>query len=62
MTEKDMKSKSICFDRAEVKSQSGQSNASQENQCRICFETTNEKENPLVCLCKCSGSVKYTHF
>lgn len=33
-----------------------------EGQCRICFEQSDSMENPLLSLCKCSGSVKYIHF
>ena len=45
-----------------MKSVSGKSSISVENQCRICFDYSYNKENPLVCLCKCSGSVKYIHY
>ena len=44
-----------------MKSVSGKSNISVENQCRICFDCSHNKENPLACLCKCSGSVRYVH-
>lgn len=33
-----------------------------EGQCRICFENMDSVENPLLSLCKCSGSVKYIHY
>lgn len=33
-----------------------------EGQCRLCFENTETLTNPLVSLCKCSGSVKYIHY
>jgi len=29
--------------------------------CRICYEETNEKKNPLIRPCKCSGSMRFTH-
>lgn len=63
MTEKDFKSQSMYIqDAGEVKSLSGKSNYTSENQCRICFDSSHDRDNPLVCLCKCSGSVKYVHY
>lgn len=41
VTEKDLNSRSVYHDLADAKSVSAHSNASHENQCRICFETTN---------------------
>lgn len=38
--------------------QSGHSNC---DRCRICFASYNIKSDPLVCLCNCSGSIKYVH-
>ena len=29
--------------------------------CRICLGEENEDENPLITICKCSGSMKYIH-
>jgi len=29
--------------------------------CRICYEETNDKKNPLIRPCKCSGSMRFTH-
>ncbi len=49
-------------DIAEVKSTSDKSCISNDNQCRVCFDNSHDRENPLVCLCKCSGSVKYIHY
>lgn len=62
MTERDI-SKSLHYDLLEVKSVSAKSEVSnQEKACRICFETSNGRDNPLVSLCKCMGTVKYIHF
>ena len=30
--------------------------------CRICYNTTNTQDNPLLSACKCTGSMKYMHF
>ena len=30
--------------------------------CRICFVDEDEADNPLVTVCKCSGSMKYIHY
>ena len=65
LTEKDFKSQSIYMQElelAEVKSISGRSNVSTDKQCRFCFDGSHSRDNPLVCLCKCLGSVKYIHY
>jgi hypothetical protein len=31
-------------------------------QCRICLNSNSSQENFLLTLCKCTGSVKYTHY
>jgi hypothetical protein len=36
--------------------------SSYENMCRFCFDSTSSKSNPLLAVCKCSGSVKNVHF
>lgn len=33
-----------------------------ENVCRICYCGVATPDNPLICLCKCTGSMRYTHF
>lgn len=38
--------------------QSGQ----EEEICRVCYKNTNEKENPMLSACKCTGSMKFMHF
>ena len=64
MTERDFKSNSALHnDLIEVKSVSDMSRVSGlDKVCRICFENSNDSINPLVSLCKCSGTVKYIHF
>ena len=32
------------------------------NLCRICYSNLNTYENPLICPCKCSGSLAYIHY
>jgi len=36
--------------------------SSTEDVCRVCFGNEIIKENPLLSLCKCTGSMKYIHF
>ena len=63
MTERDLRSKSMNIDLLEVKSISEKSiHSDNEKLCRICFQSNNQAENPLVSLCKCMGTVKYIHF
>ena len=63
MTEKDPLSMSMYQSHhLEVKSISGGSEGSTDRQCRICFDGFSLPENPLVSLCRCSGSVKYIHY
>jgi len=43
--------------------QSGVSSFSHnEKSCRICFDSSQTRENPLFNVCLCLGSVKYVHF
>ena len=35
---------------------------SEENFCRICYDSKYNSFNPLLSLCDCQGSLKYTHF
>jgi hypothetical protein len=35
---------------------------STEDVCRVCFGNETTKENPLLSLCRCTGSMKYVHF
>ena len=35
---------------------------SEENMCKICYGNSNEKDNPLVHLCNCSGGICWSHF
>ena len=37
-------------------------NSDDKKQCRICFEEENEKDNPLLSPCKCSGSMEFVHY
>lgn len=48
-----------CDDR----SQTYRSNMSESNKtmCRICFSDEQEKDNPLISPCKCSGSMSHVH-
>ena len=32
-----------------------------EKSCRICLETDETPKNPLICPCKCIGSVRFIH-
>ena len=34
----------------------------QEVLCKICYSDTNEKENPLVHLCQCTGGIRFAHY
>ena len=35
---------------------------SEENICKICYGNSNERDNPLVHLCHCSGGIRWSHF
>lgn len=37
-------------------------NLDESKQCRICFEETDDEDDPFLDICKCSGSLKYIHF
>ncbi|MCQ2821356.1 MAG: E3 ubiquitin-protein ligase MARCH [archaeon] len=34
----------------------------EEKMCKICYGDSNERDNPLVHLCNCSGGIRYSHF
>ena len=34
----------------------------EENLCKICYSDSNEKDNPLVHLCSCSGGIRFAHY
>ncbi|MCQ2817274.1 MAG: E3 ubiquitin-protein ligase MARCH [archaeon] len=36
--------------------------SSEETMCKICYQNSNERDNPLVHLCNCSGGIRYSHF
>lgn len=38
-----------------------QSDEEKEKSCRICLDGEDEKDNPLITPCKCSGSMRYVH-
>jgi E3 ubiquitin-protein ligase DOA10 len=37
-------------------------NPSQEIPCKICYSNSDEESNPMINLCKCSGSISSIHF
>ena len=40
----------------------GDDQASVDHVCRICYSNEVSSENPLISLCKCDGSLRYTHY
>lgn len=40
----------------------GDEQQSNNNVCRICYSGEVSSENPLISLCKCDGSLRYTHY
>ena len=40
----------------------GGEDGNQEVLCKICYSDTNEKENPLVHLCQCTGGIRFAHY
>ena len=55
-SEKEDKEKELNISQRSIKSSQGG------RICRICFDETEEKENPLISPCKCSGTMEFVHF
>jgi hypothetical protein len=46
----------------EVEIETGIADNSQSIQCKICWDSEQSQENPLLSTCKCDGSVRFIHF
>lgn len=61
--EKEDRGKYDVFNSKEVTIEDGDKKKEEHTRlCRICFVEEEDKNNPLVSLCSCAGSMKYIHF
>jgi len=49
------------FSKIKVEEQNDKNTESSQKICRICYQENDEKDNPLIQPCLCSGSMKYIH-
>ncbi len=51
-----------CGAEEEVEIECAIANEKEQIQCKICWDDQQTLENPLLCSCKCDGSVRYIHY